>query len=159
MQIKPTREKGNSSWRTTKLPVVNTSSSQFLSLSPAYQRFSTLMIFWVLKRHPLLSLWIWNKKTDYCRDHPLWTPKWYLKNNDVLNHTHYQHSAGKNNALLQERQTDFKLEHKAERQSVWKNTEGENKADGVVIFCFHTPGFVYTTSGLKWWEIWPWLLL
>lgn len=57
----------------------------------------------------------------------------------------------KNNILLQESQTDFKLEHKAERQSVLgeKNTENENKADGVVILCSHAQGFVYASSGLK----------
>lgn len=45
-----------------------------------------------------------------------------------------------------ESQTDFKLEHKTERQSVWKNTKDGNKADGAVIFCSHAQGFEHTSS-------------
>lgn len=42
--------------------------------------------------------------------------------------------------LLHKSQTDLKLEHKARRQTVWKNG---NKADGALIFSSHAHGFVY----------------
>jgi len=57
--------------------------------------------------------------------------------------------------LLHESQTDLKLEHKAERQTVRKNTGDENKADGTLIFRSQTRGFVYYSSGLKLLNIWP----
>lgn len=51
--------------------------------------------------------------------------------------------------LLHKSQTDLKLEHKARRQTVWKNTENGNKADGALIFSSHTHGFVYA----RWFKV------